>query len=417
MDAFARWLVRHPLAVVAANVAVSVLLGFFALSIRIENSLENMLPAGDPAVEYYARMRTRFGSDDVGVVGVRAADVFAPATLEKIARVTDALGHVEGVESVLSLTNAVDPAADVLTPPRLLPRIPPGAEDIAALRAKLVATPLYRKNLVAENFRGAAINVFFANLTDAQYADLDVDRKIQMVLEAATGPERFYYTGAGHVKLAAVHLMQQDLLLFTPLALLVVLVVLWLSFRTIRGVVLPVVSVSFALVWTLGLMVLIGKSLTIGTSILPPLLLVIGSSYAIHVMARYYEQVDAGAPEGERVARAFARVWLPLVISALTNAIGFGSLMVSRITAIRDLGLCAVVGIVCLTASSLSFLPAALQLLPPQPVERRVPLRPEEVRPQRVDVAQPRTLRPELEEDVLHDFFRDVGRAHVAVDE
>src|SRR5437867_7325686 len=81
-------------------------------------------------------------------------------------------------------------------------------------------------------------------------------------------------------------------------------------------------------------------------------------------MARYYEQVGARAAPDEVVVRAFARVWLPLVISALTTVIGFGSLMVNRITAIWDLGLFAVVGVVCLTVTCLTFLPAALQLMP-----------------------------------------------------
>ena len=112
------------------------------------------------------------------------------------------------------------------------------------------------------------------------------------------------------------------------------------------------------------MIVLAGHALTFGTSVLPPLLLVIGSSYAIHVMARYYEQVALGAPPGEVVVRAFARVWLPLVISALTTVVGFGSLTVNRIIAIRDLGVFAVVGVVCLTITCLTFLPAALQLMP-----------------------------------------------------
>src|SRR5207247_1818547 len=142
------------------------------------------------------------------------------------------------------------------------------------------------------------------------------------------------------------------------------LLVLWLFFRTVRGISLPILSVAMALVWTLGVIVLAGKALTFGTSVLPPLLLVVGSSYAIHVMARYYEQVDAGAPPDEVVVRAFARVWLPLAISALTTVIGFGSLMVNRITAIWDLGLFAVIGVVCLTVTCLGFLPAALQLMP-----------------------------------------------------
>src|SRR5213593_4395928 len=108
MDRFARWLARHPFAVVAANVAVTAALGVYALHIRIENSLESMLPAGDPKVAYYNATRAVFGSDDVGVIGVRADDIFAPTTMVKIARVTEALGKVPGVESVVSITNVFD---------------------------------------------------------------------------------------------------------------------------------------------------------------------------------------------------------------------------------------------------------------------------------------------------------------------
>src|SRR5438876_10563459 len=121
MDSFARWLARHPLAVVVANVVVTAVLGFYALQLRIESSLESMRPAGDPKVVYYAQTRAVFGSDDVAVVGVRALDIFAPSTIEKSARVTDEIAKVDGVEHVLSITNAVDRAADVLHPPSTLP--------------------------------------------------------------------------------------------------------------------------------------------------------------------------------------------------------------------------------------------------------------------------------------------------------
>jgi len=361
MEACARCLVRHPLLVVGVHGLVTLALGVYALHIRIESSIESVLPAGDPEVSYYETIRSTFGSDDVGVVGVRADNLFAAATLEKIARATDAISRVPGVERVLSITNAIDPAADVFEPPPLLPDIPPTADEVARLKQKLTSTPLYGKNLVADDFKGAAINVFFKNLTDAEYVDLDVDGKINAILARESGPERFFYTGAGHLKQAAVDMMRRDLLRFTPIALGLVLLVLWLSFWSVRGVVLPIISVLLALVWTLGVMVLAGKSITLGTFVLPPLLIVIGNSYAIHVMARYYEQVDAGAPPADLVVRAFQRVCLPLLISALTVAIGFGSLMVNRITAIWDLGLFAVVGVTFLTVTSLAFIPAALQ--------------------------------------------------------
>ncbi len=357
-------MVRHPLVVIGANLLVTAILGFYALRIRVDFSTASVLPAGDPQVEYYSKIREIFGSDDVAIVGVRTHDLFAASTLEKMARVTDALAKIKGVSWVASITNFPDLTEDLARLPGLLRRIPPTPGEIEALKKKLAASPVLEKNLVADDFKGAAINVVLENLTDVQYADLQIDARIREILAQESGPEQFYLTGVSHITQSLLGLMTEDLVRFTPIALTLVLAVFWLSFWTVRGVVLPAVSVLMALSWTLGVMVLAGKAVTIGTFILPPLLLVIGSTYAIHVMARYYEQVDAGAPREEVVVRAFERVWLPLVISAFTNIVGFGSLMVNRITAIWDLGLFAVVGLAFLTVTSLTFIPAALQLMP-----------------------------------------------------
>src|SRR5262245_55732640 len=371
MTRLAGWLVRHSAAVLVVVCAITVALGVAARRLRVESSLESVLASGDPAVEYYGRVRQLFGGDDVAVVGVRADDILARSTLEKIARVTEALTKIPGVERVMSVTNAVDPAADVFTPPRLLPRIPPTPEDVVALRKKLEAVAFYRKNLVADDFRGAAINVILRPMSDAEYTDLGIDEAITAAIGAEPGPEQFFYTGAAHVKQAAVTLMQGDLVRFTPYALLLVVLVLLQSFRTKRGVILPVVTVTMALVWTLGIVVLSGHAITLGTVILPPLLLVVGSSYAIHVMARYYEQVEQRAPQDQLVIRAFDRVWLPLTISAFVTMVGFGSLMVSRLPAIWELGCFAVVGVACVTIACLTFLPAILSILPAERARER----------------------------------------------
>src|SRR5206468_300542 len=124
--------------------------------IRIESSLSSVLPAGDPQIEYYAKVRETFGSDDVAMVGIRADNIFAPSTIDMIARVTDKIAKVKGVQSVISITNAPDLAEDVINKPRLLPHIPPSAAEVETLKKKLKAIPLYGKNLVAEDFKGVA---------------------------------------------------------------------------------------------------------------------------------------------------------------------------------------------------------------------------------------------------------------------
>ena len=374
MRGFARWLAEKPWIVLAAAFAITVWLGFYAWQIRIESALDTVLPRGDPAVAYYDEIRHTFGSDDVGVVGLLApegADVLAPATLEKIARITNELAKLHGIETVFSLTNFVDVAADAITPPKLLPKIPPDPDEISALRGKLDAVPLYRKNLVSDDYRGTAITILFESLSDEAYAQARIDEQVMAILDREHGPEHFFFTGASHIKQQAVELMRRDLYRFTPLALLLVIITLWLSFRTKRGVIVPLLSVVTALVWTLGIMVLSGHTITLGTFVLPPLLLVVGASYAIHVMARYYEQTEGYTDRLEVVVRAFERVWVPLLISALTTVIGFGSLMVNRIPAIFELGQFAVVGIVALAVTTLLPLHATLAIMPVERVAAR----------------------------------------------
>jgi predicted RND superfamily exporter protein len=80
--------------VIGANLFVTAVLGFYALRIRVEFSTASILPTGDPEIEYYENVKRTFGSD-IAIVGVRADDTFAPATLEKIARVTAAVAKIK----------------------------------------------------------------------------------------------------------------------------------------------------------------------------------------------------------------------------------------------------------------------------------------------------------------------------------
>jgi predicted RND superfamily exporter protein len=126
-------MVRHPFVVIGANLLATAVLGFYALHVRVGSSVASMLPAGDPEVEYYAKVCETFGSDDIILVGMRADDVFATSTLEKIARVTNAFQNIKGISSVHSITNTPDVAEDPFNKPILLPPIPRGEAGRAGL--------------------------------------------------------------------------------------------------------------------------------------------------------------------------------------------------------------------------------------------------------------------------------------------
>src|SRR5256712_7009956 len=114
MDAFARWLTRHPLAVVVANLAVTAVLGLYAVHIRIENSLESMLPAGDPKVAYYNATNNQTTGDRSAPFprsDPDAAEIDLEIGEERRAHAGRALVHGDFTEAV-----AGAPAVDIARP-------------------------------------------------------------------------------------------------------------------------------------------------------------------------------------------------------------------------------------------------------------------------------------------------------------
>ena len=103
MNSFARWMVRHPLVTIRANLLVTVILGVYARQIRVESSLASVLPTGDPEVEYYAKIREIFASDDIAVVVVAVIGPAAHRICLNCSRITPvSVGSSLSVSGILS---------------------------------------------------------------------------------------------------------------------------------------------------------------------------------------------------------------------------------------------------------------------------------------------------------------------------
>ena len=356
---------RAPRLTLAGLAAITLLLGLFAARLRIDAAVENLLPQDDPDRRYYEIVKAIFGSEEATVVGV-FGDVFSPDTLATIDHLSRQFAALDGVREVISLTTVKGVASDEmgLRIGPLLTEVPRTAEAAAAFKARVLADPLYVGNLVNAAGDATTILVLYQPLTDKALLARDLEGQVRRAVAAAGDPVRFAITGAQTLKLSGAKLMRQDLLRFVPLSLGLVILVLILEFRTVRGVVLPLACVVAGTVWTTGVMVLCGSDINFGTLILPPLLMAIGIAYAIHVLSRYYVEVASGNPREAVVAATMAHVRLPVLVAWLTTVVSCATLIFNPIHAIRDFGVYSVVGITAIFALSLIFIPAALLVLP-----------------------------------------------------
>lgn len=358
-------IVHRPKSIFVAILLLTAFFAYHAQHIRLDSSVESLLPKGDPEQAYYSEVRNLFGSDEVGVIGVITDNIYTPQTLAKIKRLTEAIRLIPEVKNVISLTNAPDVVNSVAKESTLLvPDVNLPHAAVAELKKRLLEQPIYLKNLVSQDGRAAAINIFFENLGDEEFFRRGIDDTIQALIAKEKGPEELYYTGLPHFKVYSTRAMWSDLAFFVPCTLVLTVVILFLSFRSLRGVLLPVLTVVVSLIWTLGIMVLAGSSLSLGNMALPPLILVLGTAYSLHIVSEYYEEVRPERSVSEVVLATLRATNVPLFIAAATTVLGFLSLIVNRIVSIRELGLYASIGITTAFLLSVVFIPALLMVLP-----------------------------------------------------
>jgi predicted RND superfamily exporter protein len=372
-----RFITDHPVWVLVAVFAATAFLGTKLVDPRsgevhlsLDTSINRLLPEEDEDRAFYEQTRLVFGSDETILVTIVDDDVFTPENLERVLRLTESIQELAGVHHVVSLSTALN-MRDVdgsLEIEPFLTDVPTDAAGIERLREEAFANPIYRGNLFSENSRAAVLLVYFLELTEPEFAE--VDAKILQILDAERGEVQVRVTGVPHIKVATAEILISDLSRILPLLFGLVAVVALISFRTLRGALIPVVGIAIAILWTLGVLAWTGQSLNLITLIVPPLVLTIGFAYVIHVLTAHIDVLreHEGEPQDgtSSVYHALEHVALPVILTAATTVAGFLAMTLSPISAVKEVGLFSALGVLATAIVSLTFAPAMLQLLPTQ---------------------------------------------------
>jgi predicted RND superfamily exporter protein len=327
---------------------------------------------GSPELRAYRDYLARFGSDELIVIAFELPDLLEPAGLARVRALGTALAELPGVESVGGLDTAYrvefgpfGPFASPLVPDDLA-EAPPAAELARALRE----LPMTRDSVLDASGRVTTLTLqprARALGGEARSLQREVLEGVDAVLSRPEFRDvRFHLAGSPVFNRELERLNTRDNAIFTPIAFGLVSLLLAVALRGPALVALAVACVGGTLAWVRGLMTLLDVPLSTTTSLLPPLLMVLAVSVAIHVLARYRLERSAGASAEEAVRRTEDAVLAPASLTALTTALGFGSLATSPIASIRSFGLFAAVGVLASLLLGAVALPAALRVLRPE---------------------------------------------------
>ncbi len=355
--------VRRSWIVILIAGLLSVFLGFHALHIQVDADIFNMIPRNTKVIADIDRFSKNHDTGQI-LISVQRRNLFDLRALQAF----DAVIHeLEADESVLGSINPFDFLTFKREGRRLHPvtaapegRAPRTEAELREFKDLLLSDPLAR-NMVLSNDGRALCAIFPVELQEDYSGVLDTVEALRTTLEQHY---TVHITGAPIFLHKTKTALLADVPKFLVFSVIVILAILYLSFRSLRSLGLPLIVVGLGTLWTMGTMHLLGFKLTVVSIMVPPLVLTLGSAYSIHILNQYYREAKVKAEEKTWIAQSVGHINQTILLAALTTIIGFTSLASANLSQIKEFGLSTSIGIAYCALLSLFFFPAILRLLP-----------------------------------------------------
>lgn len=367
-------LAAHPGWVLAVTVVLSLLASMalvdwpnLRLRLQVDPSIERLLPPTDNDRAVMDRVREQFGETDPVLLAVAFDTVYSADSIARIERLTRQLGELEGVRQVLSLANVPNPiaAGDEIEVSTFADQARDQPQRIAEFPAQVAANPIYRNTLVSGDGRVAAFAITLGGVDEVTFRAERYSDRIRTLAAEVTGSEQIWITGSPVIKAETTDAILRTLGYTIPAIFVLVILMLFAAYRSLRATLLATLAIALSLLWTLATAAALRMPVNLVTAIVPPLVITLGLSYAVHLLAEYFESGGVELP-AKRVERVLKRVGLGLLLSAATTIAGFLALMPGSLPAIREFALLSSLGVAYSMLLTLAFLPASLRLLGPQ---------------------------------------------------
>jgi predicted RND superfamily exporter protein len=367
MVRFGEWILRYRVLWLVGILGLSVFFGLHLGNLTTEEDETTWYPKGSTVLATYDDFEERFGSEESIVVAYQWSDPFSPDALRYLDGLTERLKRdVPYVSDVMSLTRFDDIVGtqSALTVTPLIDLDATGEMDVAAIRHRIAINPFLQGNLISADESTVAIVLDIERPDAGVYEEqsTEIVTALNRVLgeeEAETGFS-FYYGGSVITEREVERQLGSDIGRLFPISMVLTGLLLLLFFRHAPSVILPLVTVVLSLGWTLGLKSLVGSPITPVSTTLFALITVIGVADSVHLISQYWQEHSKHPTRRERLLATYRRAGKPCFLTSATTAIGFGSLAVSGIPAIRNLGIFAAFGIMSAFALSMILVPIGM---------------------------------------------------------
>jgi predicted RND superfamily exporter protein len=375
-DTLENWVFGYRWVVLALFAAVSVVLGYQALQLRVDAGFEKLLPLSHPYMKTFVQYRAEFGAADRVLIAVRVkqGDIFTPEYFKTLKAVTDEVFFLPGVDraSVRSIftpnVRFIEIVEGGFAGGDVVPaEFQPTPEDIEIVRQNILKAGIVGR-LVANDFTAAMVSANLVEIDPATGQRLDylkVAAELEEKLIARYAKDNIDIHIIGFAKaIGDIANGAAGVLTFFAVSFLVTVGLVYLFTHSIVVTLVALFASLLAVTWTLGMLTVIGYGLDPLAILVPFLIFAIGVSHNVQMVGWIGDELAKTGDLMHSCRLAFRNLVVPGGVALITDAIGFIVIMFIEIRIIREFAVTASLGVLAVLFTNLILHPVMMSFVP-----------------------------------------------------
>ena len=390
--------IKHPAIALFLTLLMVITLASNLPKITFDTSTEGFLYKDDPQILMYNDFRNQFGRDEKIIVAIKTKDIFDKAFLEKLfklhSEIEENVPYIKEVDSLKNARKTIGNKSELIVEDLFLDGIPDDEKKLQTIKEFAKSNSIYENLYINADSTFTTIMITTNTYTSVGVDEFDAlaegfddaesengaDEKLAFITATETNElimkleeilkkyknENFkiYDAGSPIVTKNLQTTLMADMSKFILYVILTIATLLFITFRRVSGVVIPLLVVILTLLATIGSMALLGYPITSMTQILPSLLLAVAIGDSIHILSIFYHKYDESGDKNYSIAYAIGHSGLAVVMTSVTTAASLASFSISDIAPVAALGIFSAVGVTLALILTLVFIPVILSLLP-----------------------------------------------------
>ena len=367
MEKILKKLLKVPWLIMVLVIVISAVFFYFMKqNSRMETDLDKYMPQEHPAFVYSNQAEDWFNINDGIIVALENKNgVFNSTTLDTLKQLTKKLQKMDEIEKndVTSLYTAdnIIGTEDGMDVKAFYKRVPKSEEKLKQLQENVVNNEMVYGKLVSKD---NTVTVVIAEIKDDVFTQEFYNHILSTVAEFQTDDISVHVAGRPIVEGTMALLGPADMKRMVPIVLLIITLVLFFMLRSLKSTVFTMLVVFFSTLWVFGLMAVVGVPIYAVSTMIPVMLIAIGVADGIHMYShlQLFLRNNPDATKKVAVDDMLKEMWKPIVMTSITTAVGFISLLTSQVYPIKYFGIFTAFGVLMAMVFSLIIIPAGIMI-------------------------------------------------------